>query len=229
MHGGKAPISPNRYISWVVLKDRASGRRTVFMNTHMVSGAWNATHDDTDPWRQARWNEHRTKQMARVEAFVKAGHSVVYGGDFNRQEMGKLHPRDEQVSPRGIDKVGVVLATGDQVEKVHARETVQLNSDHNAKVVKATLSGCTKKEVPTPTKTPTKTPSVTPTKTPTRTPTPTPTQVPVPSTSPTRVPAPPHGGGGGTHAPQHTEKPQDTQPQDIAPKESEGGLANTGS
>lgn len=39
-HHGKAGISPNRYITWVKLKDRKTGKTIVRMNTHLVSGAW---------------------------------------------------------------------------------------------------------------------------------------------------------------------------------------------
>src|SRR6476661_1119744 len=39
-HGGKAKVSPNRYITWVKLKNKQTGKTVVRMNTHLVSGAW---------------------------------------------------------------------------------------------------------------------------------------------------------------------------------------------
>ena len=143
MHGGREKVSPNRYISWVVLKDRSSGRKTVFMNTHMVSGAWNGKENTADPWRKEMWQQHRTEQTRVIDDFNAKGMSVVYGGDFNRQNVAPFSARDKQVVDTGIDHLGVVLAPGDTLPAVQKKQSVGgFNSDHPAKLMKATVSGC---------------------------------------------------------------------------------------
>ena len=46
-HPGKAKVSPNRYITWAKLKNKASGQEIVRINTHLVSGAFSHGHRPT--------------------------------------------------------------------------------------------------------------------------------------------------------------------------------------
>lgn len=163
MHGGRAAVSPNRYLSWVVLKHRSSGRKTVFMNTHMVSGAWNGKDNTDDPWRKEMWLKHRAEQTKVINDFTAQGMSVVYGGDFNRQNVEPFSPRDKQVVDTGIDHLGVVLAPGDELAGVQTAQAIDgYNSDHKAKLMRVTVSGCGPVSIkPTTTKPPTTKPPTT--------------------------------------------------------------------
>lgn len=44
MPGGKSRVSPARFISGVILKNKKANAQTAFVNTHMVSGAWSGPH-----------------------------------------------------------------------------------------------------------------------------------------------------------------------------------------
>jgi hypothetical protein len=143
MHGGLAKVSPNRYVTWVKAYNKRSHQTTVFMNTHMVSGAWNGVPNKADDWRKRMWNVHFDQQSALVKEFSDRGLTVVYGGDFNRRDMAKFHPRDSRISLHGIDRIGVVRTANDRIEKLVERRTVGgFNSDHDAKLVRVVVSGC---------------------------------------------------------------------------------------
>ena len=53
-HGGEAGVTPARFVNWVVLKNKETGAKLAFVNTHYISGAWNGEH----PERQERWRTH---------------------------------------------------------------------------------------------------------------------------------------------------------------------------
>ncbi len=59
-HNGKAKVSPNRYITWVKLKHRESGKQLIRINTHLVCGAW-SEHKPTTAWRREQWKMHMEK------------------------------------------------------------------------------------------------------------------------------------------------------------------------
>lgn len=82
-HNGKAKVSPNRYITWVKLKHRGSGRSVVRINTHLISGAWSQPKPTT-AWRREQWQTHMDKLDKLVAHFKAQGLEVVVGGDFNR-------------------------------------------------------------------------------------------------------------------------------------------------
>jgi|GEM_PF-4881203 hypothetical protein len=88
-HNGKAKVSPNRYITWVKLKHRASDKEIVRINTHLVSGAW-GEHKPTTAWRREMWNIHMRKLHDLVAKFEAKGLEVIVGGDFNRDSYKVL-------------------------------------------------------------------------------------------------------------------------------------------
>ena len=88
-HNGKAKVSPNRYITWVKLKNKQTGKDVVRINTHLVSGAW-SKHNATTPWRRKMWNIHMHKLDALVKHFESQGLPVIVGGDFNRDSFHVL-------------------------------------------------------------------------------------------------------------------------------------------
>lgn len=83
-HVGKAKVSPNRYITWVKLKNRATGQTVVQMNTHLVSAGWSNHPVKDRAWRQEHWHEHMAILKKMVAHFEKQGYPVIVSGDFNR-------------------------------------------------------------------------------------------------------------------------------------------------
>lgn len=82
-------MSPNRYITWVKLKNQASGKEIVRINTHLVSGAW-GEHEATTAWRREHWKIHMQKLEHMVAHFKAKGLQVIVGGDFNRDSFEVL-------------------------------------------------------------------------------------------------------------------------------------------
>lgn len=99
-HHGKAKVSPNRYITYVKLKNRQTGKEIVRINTHLVSGAW-GKHKATTEWRRKMWNIHMQKLNRLVDHFEKQGKTVIVGGDFNRDSyrvLGKKVAYDNKLN-----------------------------------------------------------------------------------------------------------------------------------
>jgi len=131
-HGGKRLVSPNRYVTWVLLQSR-DGKQVCFMNTHFVSGAWNAKRKLSKEWRQQMWQEHWLKMRGLIKTFADQNVTVIFGGDFNRYRVARLHPRARWAFDSGIDKVGYVQGAVKVYYEGH--HSVELNSDHDAHVV----------------------------------------------------------------------------------------------
>lgn len=86
VHRGKPRVSPHRYLTWGRLEHKRWGDEIVFVNTHMVSGAFNAnTHERAEAWRREMWNLHKARLTELLLEFRIAGHNVVLVGDLNRQ------------------------------------------------------------------------------------------------------------------------------------------------
>lgn len=80
-HGGEAKVTPSRFVNWVVLKHKNTGKKFAFVNTHFISGAW-SKHPD----RQARWLKHRDVLKSVVKDLEAKGLPVAVVGDFNRKQ-----------------------------------------------------------------------------------------------------------------------------------------------
>lgn len=78
-HVGEGGVTPARFVNWVVLKDRSSGIKLGFVNTHYISGAWSGK-----PERQERWNTHNRVVKSVVADLRSRGITVALVGDFNR-------------------------------------------------------------------------------------------------------------------------------------------------
>jgi endonuclease/exonuclease/phosphatase family metal-dependent hydrolase len=85
LHPGKAKVCERRYVTYVLLRDLASGQLLAVVNAHYVSKAWsNRLSREAIAERQGIWNagnEAHVELLARLEA---AGYAIVGGGDFNR-------------------------------------------------------------------------------------------------------------------------------------------------
>lgn len=165
-HGGLAKVSPSRYYSWVVLENKYNHSRTAFVNTHMVSGAWTPGHT-AQQWRKDMWNKHFKAQAARMKAIADSGYSVVFGGDFNRNDFpDKFVWTQRWIAGNGIDKIGFIPAKTDGAVSIVTAKTVGgFHSDHDAKVVRfrVSLPNGVKGQLPptTPTPVPAPTPGIT--------------------------------------------------------------------
>ncbi|MHB8878928.1 MAG: exonuclease/endonuclease/phosphatase family protein [Myxococcaceae bacterium] len=145
-HGGEAKVSPNRYITWVKLKNKDTGKTVVRMNTHLVSGAW-GEHKPTTAWRREMWNKHMSKLHDLVAKFEKQGHAVVVGGDFNRDSYKVLgdqvaYDNKLNVGTHGRSTLDYLMHTrGDGLAKTGARVQGGYASDHDAVVVRYQIKG----------------------------------------------------------------------------------------
>ncbi len=145
MHGGKPGISPNRTVAWVKLQNKETGKTMIHMNTHLVSGAWNARHTASDPWRKAMWNQHIEKMGRMIERFERQGHPVTITGDFNRNHFkvfGEKVAYDSNlhVGTHGSSTLDYVMhARHESLKALKATVTDSFASDHNAVSVRYDL------------------------------------------------------------------------------------------
>ncbi|MDY7226948.1 endonuclease/exonuclease/phosphatase family protein [Hyalangium rubrum] len=111
-HEGDAGVTPARFVNWVVLKNKDTGAKLAFINTHYISGAWNGEH----PERQERWRTHNTVVREVVAELLSRGLPVVLVGDFNRQLSqdipGMNHLRTAGVDGVPIDQIYVSIGIG---------------------------------------------------------------------------------------------------------------------
>ncbi|SHF66964.1 Endonuclease/Exonuclease/phosphatase family protein [Jatrophihabitans endophyticus] len=84
-HKGQKHVTPNRYVTYVTLKVKATGTTIAFVNTHFISAAFSG-----HPERQARWRKHRKILQDVVAKLRAAKYPVFVVGDFNHQPATKL-------------------------------------------------------------------------------------------------------------------------------------------
>lgn len=144
-HNGLAKVSPHRHISWVKLRNKATGQDVVRINTHLVSGAWSSPKPTTE-WRRKMWNIHMDKLENLVAKFQKQGLNVIVGGDFNRDSYKVLGNKvkvdnDLHVGTHGRSTLDYVMhaSKGKVLEKEGVKIHKNYDSDHNAVVVKYSL------------------------------------------------------------------------------------------
>lgn len=143
-HHGRAKVSPNRYITWVKLKNRATGQEVVRVNTHLVSGAWGA-HKPTTAWRREMWKTHMQKLDALVADFKRQGLPVIVGGDFNRDSFEVLGPKvgyDNKlnVGTHGRSTYDYLMHTRSKdLQRLGGRVQHAYASDHDAVVARYRL------------------------------------------------------------------------------------------
>lgn len=145
-HNGKAKVSPHRYITWVKLKNKETGKTIVRMNTHLVSGAWSSPKATTE-WRRKMWNIHMDKLQGLVERFEKQGYPVIVGGDFNRDSykvLGNQVKYDNKLNEgtHGKSTYDYLMHTPNGSLKSNgAKVKHDYRSDHDAVVGQYTLKG----------------------------------------------------------------------------------------
>jgi|SRR5215217_149795 len=111
-HHGEEAVTPSRYVNWVVLKNKETGAKLAFINTHYISGAWNGEH----PERQERWRTHNAVVREVVADLRSRDLPVVLVGDFNRplaQDIpGMNHLNTAGVDGVPIDQIYVTIGIG---------------------------------------------------------------------------------------------------------------------
>lgn len=146
-HNGKAKVSPNRYITWVKLKSRATGKEVVRINTHTVSGGWSKGQRPTTAWRREMWHIHMQKLDHLVKHFEKQGLDVIVGGDFNRDSFHVLgkdvkYDNNLNVGTHGQSTYDYLMHTPSKdLHKVEAHVSRGYASDHDAVVATYDLTG----------------------------------------------------------------------------------------
>jgi hypothetical protein len=146
-HDGKAKVSPNRYITWVKLKNRATGKDIVRINTHLVSGAFSHGQRPTTAWRQAMWSKHQQKLEALVDHYKKQGLDVVVGGDFNKDSSKVLgdhvqYDNNLHVGTHGKNTTyDYLMHAGKDLQTKNAHVVHGFASDHDEVVATYSLSG----------------------------------------------------------------------------------------
>jgi hypothetical protein len=139
----RAHITPNRYVSWAIMRDKASGHRVVRFNTHALSGAWTPDPVSQKAWRRRAWHHHMRVLADAVRLLADSGHPVIVGGDINRsgfEFLGDLviYDNDFDVPTHrdgAIDYLCHRHGGGVRAER-RGREVVEnFNSDHDAVVV----------------------------------------------------------------------------------------------
>ena len=139
-HTGKAKVSPNRYVTWVKLKNKETGQTIVRMNTHTVSAGWSHKPGGvTDrAWRQEKWHEHMAIMKQMVAHFEKQGYPVIVSGDFNRNHdkvLGNEVRYDSGLSAHthGKSTLDYMMSSRNkELKKLGFRVDDHYASDHNA-------------------------------------------------------------------------------------------------
>lgn len=144
-HKGKSEVSPNRYVTWVQLKNKKTGDTIVRMNTHLVSGAWSGGAKKAKEWRKDQWNTHMRKLKEMVARFERKGLPVIIGGDFNRDSYKLFgnkvnYDNNIHVGTHGKSTYDYVMHTPNKDLK-RTGGTIQRDyaSDHDAVVIKYQL------------------------------------------------------------------------------------------
>ncbi|WP_375757726.1 peptidoglycan-binding protein [Corallococcus exercitus] len=145
-HEGKKGVSPNRYVTWVKLKNEETGKSIIRMNTHLVSGAWSGNKPHKE-WRQDMWNKHMDRLDRLVTHFEKKGLPVIVGGDFNRDSykvLGNQVKYDNKlnVGTHGHGTLDYLMHTPSGSLKSHGAHVDRgFRSDHDSVSVKYTIKG----------------------------------------------------------------------------------------
>jgi endonuclease/exonuclease/phosphatase family metal-dependent hydrolase len=145
-HNGKGGVSPNRYITWVKLENKKTGKTIVRMNTHLVSGAFSEPKPTTG-WRRDMWHKHMEKLHNLVAHFEKQGYPVIVGGDFNRDSFKVLgnqvkYDNKLNVGTHGRSTYDYLMHTPNSSLQSHGAKVDRgFRSDHNSVAVTYTIKG----------------------------------------------------------------------------------------
>lgn len=83
LHAGHRLITPRQFVTWVILRDRATGVEAVFTNRHYLPGAYARGFKPWRKWRVRTWEAANARDAALILRFVTQGYPVAGGGDYN--------------------------------------------------------------------------------------------------------------------------------------------------
>lgn len=130
VHNGLAGVSPSRFITAADIEHKKTGLRPLMINTHMVSGAFNAnTQEKAEKWRDEMWERHY--QMLQDICRDNAGKIVLLVGDLNRQRGFGFHGL-ERADHGSVDHIWVDATA----EVVDHDQLSRFGSDHPAERAK---------------------------------------------------------------------------------------------
>lgn len=119
-HDGVARMTPDSWLTWVVLEHKRTGAHVLATNKHYVAGAWNNIPKADKRQRQNMWTDANRFEMVWTERFM-AKHpevAVIGLGDYNSTNHRQLavgarlggRKVNYQVAPRAIDQIWLVNA-----------------------------------------------------------------------------------------------------------------------
>lgn len=124
-HGGVENVSPPRWISEVVLRLGTDPKtRFAMLNTHYIAGAYNGDqHQD----RRKYWDALFKLHQERIAHYHAKGLPVIWTGDVNRRNLGRLHPLERRLMPAdSIDQVRWIPGTNGTQLRFVRRQTIDL-------------------------------------------------------------------------------------------------------
>lgn len=107
---GAGPARLNaKYITWVRLQDRATGRTLWVLNNHAVPSVQGRRGgpDKRQPERLRLYKQHMIKLQARVQAFTRKGGLVFVIGDFNVNFRTDRRTRSHRFPTYRLGRVGL--------------------------------------------------------------------------------------------------------------------------
>jgi endonuclease/exonuclease/phosphatase family metal-dependent hydrolase len=107
---GAGPARLNaKYITWVRLRDRATGRKLWVLNNHAVPSVQGRRggHDKSHPERLRLYKKHMIKLQDRVQACTRKGGLVFVIGDFNVNYRTDRRTRAHRFPSYRLGRVGL--------------------------------------------------------------------------------------------------------------------------
>ncbi len=124
-HGGEAGVTPSRFVNWVVLKNKDTGAKLAFINTHYISGAWNGEH----PERQERWRTHNDVVREVVAELLGRGQPGGVGQQHRALGVDEQRGRGQRVQ-HGLDDDGRAGRGVRAAADVHGQLGLARSSSH---------------------------------------------------------------------------------------------------
>ena len=83
VHQGRAKVTPHRGTYAVETRERATGRRVVFIVEHRINAAFPPFVRGEADFRENRWRQHTTATTSMIHRYLNRGWTVRVGGDTN--------------------------------------------------------------------------------------------------------------------------------------------------
>lgn len=129
----KKGITNGRYIVWVDLRHKKSGKVVRFTNSHFISKAFHHRFVMFKKWRRQAWMNHYHAYMILCTKWKDEGLTVIGGGDYNRTDCPKFIPEQTwMTNGKGIDYLWVLGPSAKFIRTVDV--FYHQHSDHEPRV-----------------------------------------------------------------------------------------------